>query len=298
MVLYDSMDRNMKLGTVRIYAPEQWGSLEKFSKFYSNTYELNPTGKRSISGAINHFRKGLALRDLAAKLIPNLEEDEVDLNRQGYTHAINSRELSAVVEGVILELYSSVDCTRRVVSQIYSKYRGVPDSTRKYFKKVREGKVDENFPEQLIIAVKEASWYDEFREIRDELTHQDIGSCHKDRATGKIRYMHSGININGKILIIDDIFQKLDLITSEVNQFNGRIFAYLLTQLKNERMLQICGISDGRVYTRYVSPSEAIDFHGGTCDAKRWFDLEGNPTCKFSNECGAYKSLNSCPPIC
>ena len=283
----------MKLGTVKMYAPEQWGSLEMFSKFYSGTYTLSPSGKRAVSGAMNHFQKGLILRDLALKLIPNLEMDEIELNQHGYTHAINSKEISAVIESIFLEFYSSVDCTRKVITEIYSKkYRGIPDSTRRYFAKIKAQEVDEKFPEQLIIAVVEAVWFDDFREIRDELTHRDTGSCHKDAVTGKIRYSHPGIHINGKILVLDDIFQKIEQMISNVNLFIGRVFSYLLTQLKDERMLQYCGIFNGRVYSRYVSPSEAVDFHGGVCDSKKWFDLEGNPTCIFAHECGAYKRAN------
>lgn len=282
----------MKPGTVRMYAPEQWGTLEKFSKFYSGTFSLQETGKRSVSGAINHFHKAVTLRDLAIKLTPNLDADEEELNQHGYSHAINSKELSAVIESVILELYSSVDCSRKVITEIYSKYRGIPDSTRKYFQNIKKGKVDDRFPEQLIMAVAEASWYDEFRMIRDELTHHDTGSCHRDGDTGKVRYMHSGIKIKGKHLIIEDIFEKIEQTFSEVNQFVGRVFAYLYTQLNDTPVLQFCGIFGGRMYTRHVSPSEAIDFHGGICDSKEWFELEENPTCIFANECGAYKNAN------
>ena len=148
------------------------------------------------------------------------------------------------------------------------------------------------FPEQLIIAVTEATWYDAFRKIRDELTHLNTGSCHKDKDTGKIRYMHSGFTTSGKSLKIEDIFEKIEQTFSEVNQFVGRVFAYLLTQLKDEPVLQLCGCFDGRMYTRYVSPHDAIDFHGGVCDARKWFDLEGNPSCIFVSQCGAYKNTN------
>lgn len=282
----------MKPGTVRMYAPEQWGTLEKFSKFYSGTYSLSDRGKRAVSGAINHFHKADTLKHLALKIIPNLDADEEELNKNGYTQAVNSKELSAVVEAIILELYSSIDCTRKVITEIYSQYQGVPDSTRKYFQNIKNGKIDKNFPEQLVIAVTEASWYDGFRAIRDELTHHDTGSCSKDRDTGKIRYFHHGIKIKDKPLIIEDIFEKIDQTFSDVNQFIGRVFAYLYSQLNDSPVLQFCGIFGGRMYTRYVSPSEAIDFHSGICDAKKWFELEENPTCIFANECGAYENAN------
>jgi hypothetical protein len=46
-----------------------------------------------------------------------------------FANARNSKELSAVMEGIILELYSSIDCTRKIINEIYGKYRGIPDST-------------------------------------------------------------------------------------------------------------------------------------------------------------------------
>lgn len=280
----------MKLGTVRIYAPEQWGSLEKFSRFYSGTHNLNESGKRAVSGSINHFLKGLTLKDLALKLAPNLEKDQAQLAELGYSHAINSKEFSAVIESAFLEFYSSVDCTRMVVSEIYSKYKGIPNSTRKYFKNIKDGNIDIRFPEQLILAVTEATWYDDFRKLRDELTHLDTGNCHKDSDTGKIRYTHYGLNFSGKTLTIDDIFQKLKQTASEINQFIERVFAYLSSQLNNNRIFQLCCIHQGRAYSRYVSHAEAFDFHGGICESRKWFDLEENPTCIFANECGAYKN--------
>lgn len=283
----------MKFGTARIFAPEQWGTLEKFSKFYSETFQLKKSGQRSVSGAINHFHKCLILKQLALKLVPNSDLDEAELEQNGYTNATNSKELSAVIESSILELYSSVDCTRKVITEIYSKeYQGVPNSTRKYFDNIINGKIDDKFPEQLLIAVKETDWYDELRKLRDELTHLDTGTCHKNKETQKVSYMHSGFSIDGKALIIDDIFLKLEQHIAGVNQFIGRIFSFLLSQLEDKPVLQLCGIFNGRMYTRHVSPFEAKDFHSGTCDAKKWFELDENPSCIFVNECGAYKNAN------
>lgn len=282
----------MKLGTVRIYAPEQWGTLEKFSNFYGTTYAFSETGKRALSGAKNHFRKADTLRNLAHKIVPDLTQEAEELDENGFSEGVSSSELSAVIEAVILELYASVDCTRKVLTEIYAKFQGVPDSTRKYFQNIQKGKIDPEFPEQLILAVTEASWYTGFRIIRDELTHLDSGSCSKDRDTGKVRYIHSGIKIKGKPLIIEDIFEKIDQSFNEVNQFIGRVFAYLYNSLNDEETTQLCGIFNGHPYTRSVAPSQAIDFHGGVCNSYKWFELEENTTCIFAGECGAYKNAN------
>ncbi|MGY5732407.1 hypothetical protein [Vibrio chemaguriensis] len=285
----------MKLGSVRVYAPEHWGTLEKFSRFYAHTYKLSNTGRRCVSGAQNHFHKANTLLHLANKLVPNLDLDDQELNEKGFSHAANANELSAVIESAMLELYSSVDCARKVVTEICQKewkLQGVPDSTRKLFKKVRDGKMVADFPEQLELAITEASWYEEFRIIRDELTHQDTGNCHKDNDTGAISYMHTGITNQGRSLIIGDIFKFLDQIFKGVNQFLGRVFAYLYTTLSDEPVRQICGIFEGRAYTRFVRPSEAIDFNGGVCAVKDALALPENPNCAFMGNCKAFE--NAC----
>lgn len=281
----------MEARGVKLFVPELWGSLQKFSHFYSGTYQFKKSVQRSISGAINHFNKGLILKNLALQLIPTLEIDETELKQNGYTSARNSHQISAVIESSILELYSSLDCTRKVITEIYSKYQGIPNSTRKYFANIKNKKVDDNFPQELVIAVTEAIWYDQFLSIRDELTHLDVGTCFKNRDTQKINYMHSGVIKNENFLIIDDIFQYIEQLIHNVNQFTGRTFSYLLTQLKDEPILQFCGVFNGRMYTRYVSPNEAIDFNSGICSSKEWFDLEENPTCIFAHECGAYRNI-------
>lgn len=281
-----------KPATVRLYAPDIWGALEKFSKFYAGTYNLTSKGKKAVSGAISHFHKAIVLKNLAIKLTPNLDVDYQNIQQYGYSDAINSKELSAVIEATILELYSSLDCSRQVITEIYSKYQGIPDSTRKFFQNIQSDSknIDENFPEELRLAVKEATWYNGFRMIRDELTHHDTGSCHKDQKTGKIWYSHSSIKFNDKSMIINDIFDKIEQSFNEVNQFIGRVFFYLCSQLNDTPITQICGIFNGRAYTRLVSPKDAVDFHGGKCESKVWFDLENNPRCIFFDKCGAYKN--------
>lgn len=279
--------------TVLIYTPDQWGNLERFIRFYNHTHNFKKTGNRAVSGTANHFYKALTLKELALKLAPTLAKDEAELNKYGHTNAVNSKELSAVIESIILELYSSVDCSRKVLTEIYTGYKGIPDSTRKFFKNIASGNIDNRLPKQIISAVEEAEWFNSFRIIRDELTHLDTGSCYKDKSTGKIRYMHTGLQINGQPLVIEDIFEKIDQTISEVNQFIGKIFAYLNSELKDEPITQFCGIFNGRMYMRHVSPHDSIDFHSGICESHKWFDLEGNPTCIFSETCGAYKKAKT-----
>ncbi len=285
---------NKKFAIVRVFAPEKWGQGERFTKFYSGTFNyFDNWEKKAVTGAINHFTKAMVLKTLSAKVKPNLEIDLQQLEKNGYTKAENSKELSAIIETIFTELYSSIDCMTTIVFAVFKKCRGLPKSTRNMFKNIRNGKVCNDFPEALRSAFQEAIWFDQLRSIRDELTHSDLGQCHLDKNTGLVTYIHTGLKRSGKSLVIDDIFQKVDFFFEEVNKFLGRVFFYLNSLLKNEPIPQICGFFFGRVYERHVIPSLATDFNSGTCDSHRWFDLPANPKCPFADSCGAYASAKS-----
>lgn len=276
--------------TVRIYAPEHWGQVERFAKFYSGTFKFNESAKKAVSGVANHFNKALVFQNLATKLKPNLVEDQKELQENGFTSARKAQELSAVIEGALTELYSSVDCARKVIFETHRNCRGLPDSTRKMFQKVRSEEGVKDFPGPLKFAFKNSDWFDKLRVLRDELTHLNLGNCHLNKETSKVVYMHHGIKIHGNPLIIDDIFTELEKFVDGVNTFLGYVFYYLNSQLKDDPVFQVCGIFFGRIYTRHVSPNDAKGFDGGTCDSHVWFDDSENPRCPFADHCGAYAS--------
>ena len=283
------------MANVRVYAPDEWGTLERFSRFYESTFQLSNTGKRCVSGAQNHFHKAHTFCNLAEKLVPNLKIDENELLKKGFTRAENASELSAVIESIFLELYSALDCARKVITEICGKLwkiQGVPDSTRKMFEYVKKERMTSSFPKEIISTFKNATWYEQFRRIRDELTHQDTGRCYKDSKTGVVTYNHDGIVFNGKGLVIENIFQYISELVSGVNNFLGHVFSYFYAQLSDQPVRQICGFFQGRVYSRLVKPSEAFDFNGGICSVKEALKNPLNPACPFMESCGAYK--NAC----
>ena len=280
----------MKTPVVIKFAPQYWGQLERFAQFYSKTYKFRPNSMKALSGAANHFRKAVTFKNLSIKLVPNLEIDKKELEANGYTPAENSMELSAVIEGIILELYSSIDCTRKIINEIYGKYPGIPDSTRKLFQNAFDNKIDERVPEILRATLREANWYTGFRKIRNELTHSDVGSCHSDPKTSKISYMHTGFQIDGKALVIDDIFDKIEKTFSDVNTFLGKIYVFLNSTLSEEEVWQVCGFFGYRLYSRFVIPSKAVDFDSGRCESYEWFEKDKNHTCPFVDTCGAYRN--------
>jgi hypothetical protein len=277
------------------FTPERWGRLERFQHFYGGTHHFDRDTQKSLPGAANHFHKALILLEVAKEHASRLPEDRAQLKERGHTPARRGKELSALVESILLDLYSSIDCTRKVVTFIYRNHRGVKQSTRKLFQAAAAGTIDATVPEGIRNAFANAAWYADFRALRDAITHSDVGSCHLDEKSGKVFYMHAGLERDGKALVIEDIFDHVEKTKDNVNVFMGQVFHCLNADLKDEEVWQMCGLFDGRVYSRFVRPSEAVDFNSGRCDAFRWFQKRENPECPFMRECAAYQRRTSEP---
>jgi hypothetical protein len=274
--------------TVIIFSPRNWGSLQRFEHFYPTTYSFDRNTQYAIKGAANHFYKALHLFNLAKEFSPRLNEDNAELEKNGYTDSVRSNELSALVEAIILEFYSSIDCTRHIVTTIYKNHRGVKQSTRKFFQAAFKGTVAETVPLDIREAFKTAGWYPGLRRIRDSLTHSDIGSCRLDKTTQSVSYMHAGLGDNKRAFVIKDIFEYMDTLNAQINQFTGKVFNCLNGTLLDKELLQMCGIFNGFAYSRFVKPSDAVDFNSGRCNP--WFDSSSIACCPFADKCTAYKN--------
>src|ERR1700738_3007447 len=120
--------------TVRMFAPELWGEVDRFSRFHDSTYKFSERDRRAVGGVGGHFEKAVKLTSLASKLLPNLETDRRQIEELGYTPGENAAEVAAVVEAALLEIYSSIDCTVKVLRAIYGKgSRKFKNSTRSFF---------------------------------------------------------------------------------------------------------------------------------------------------------------------
>lgn len=271
-----------------MFTPERWGEAERFSQLHSKTYNLSPTGKRALSGVINHFEKALTFEALAQKISPRLEVDRQQLEEHGYSPSLNSRELSAVIEASVLELYSSIDCTAKIIIELCAngRVRGLRKSTRYLFEQT--DRISGDFPDALKINLKSAGWFKELRFLRDELTHLQTGSCHLNDETSKIFYMHVGIRREDKPLIIDNILHWLRETRDSVNATIGSVFRFFNEQLSPTPLHIMCGMTMGRALLRQVDPSQPLTFHSGTCQSFVWFEKSENPTCPFADNCGAY----------
>lgn len=272
------------------FFPQKWGEIDRFSRFCSTTYKFDERVEHILRGIGGHFHKARLLEDLAESLAPSLKKDRDELNAKGHTGNENGARLAAVVETIYCELYSSVDCTRQIVAEIYKGFQGVTSkSTRRFFQNAADGILDQKLPFLIREAFEKANWYTGLRKLRDAVIHSDVGSCNLDEGSGKISYFNAAIRDGDKCLGIEDVFERIRSVQQNVNEFGGKIFHVLNQTLIDDETFQVCGFFGGRVYSRFVRPSEAVDFNAGRCDALRWFEKEGNPRCPFSDECGAYK---------
>lgn len=273
--------------TVRMFAPEQWGQVDRFRILSPTTYEFTGHQKRVLAGVENHFQKTMTLLRLSERLLPDLAIDEAELEANGYTPAQNARNLAATIEGVITELYSVVDCTAKVLHIVYGPTsRGFKDSTRRLFACAHA--ISGSFPDRLKALFGSAAWYRDLRIIRDELTHRDVGSCSTDRETGKVRYFHSALYEGERLKPIDDIFGWVQEKLRSVNEFTGTVFHQLNTTITSGTVIQVCGVVEGRMLVRQLDAAQPIDFDNGICMSAQWFDLPENPRCPFADRCGAY----------
>jgi hypothetical protein len=100
--------------------------------------------------------------------------------------------------------------------------------------------------------------------------------------------MHAGLGNNKKAFVIKDIFEYMETMKTQINLFTGKVFYCLNKTLIDKEVWQMCGIFNGFVYSRFVKPSEAIDFlDGGRCNP--WFDNSSIVRCPFADECAAYE---------
>ncbi len=272
---------------ILMFTPDRWGEASKFRKFHSETFEFDDRTQRAVSGVESHIQKYQTLISIARKLEPNLQVDRAELDARGFTPAINAHEVAAVIEAAILELYSSIDCMVSVLHAIYKKEsRGFKGSTRRFFQNI--DKVSGSFPLSLKSVISGASWYWDLLYLRDELTHLETGSVHVDETTESLRYFHFGMKKEGETFMLPDVFEWLDMMFDEVNQFLDQIFRHLNGRLKDIPVFQLCGMVEGRALHRYVSPVGKLTFDSGQCGAWVWFEQPGNPTCPFKQHCGAY----------
>lgn len=215
--------------------------------------------------------------------------DKQELHDRGHTRAIHSKEIAAVIESAILELYSSVDCTASVLRAIYGEQsKGSKEPTSSLFRDT--SKISRALPESLKSVIQGSSWYEDFRHIRNELVHRETGKVRLNEQNGSVEYFHLGITEDDEAFVLEDVFGWLEGRMREVNQFLGKVFHHLNETLEDKPVEVLCGMTEGLALMRRVSPVGELTFNSGMCVSWKWFEKPENPTCPFKENCGAYRN--------
>ncbi len=165
--------------------------------------------------------------------------------------------------------------------------QGFKDSTRAVLEAPH--KITGGFPEALKTAIGDARWTHALMYLRDELTHLAAGAIHLDHDTGLVRYDHRGLTDRGQPYSIPDIYAWLQVMTAQVSGLVGLVFHHLNQTLNDREQYEVCGMVQGRFLHRFVSPVGELSFNSGRCGAWIWFEQPENPTCPFTEHCGAYQ---------
>jgi hypothetical protein len=280
-----------------MFAPEHWGTLTKFSKFAHSTYTFKGNSGNALRGVEGHFQKYLTLRRLADRLIPILQEDIADLKERNFTTSKRSKELTAIVETLFCELYSTLDCTRDVMKVVLVDKKGKPlqgipeKKTSTLFKNAADGTLSPDIPSSISNALAEAynSWFPMLRDIRTWITHFEIGHCWVGK-DNKVSYMNAGLGPRSRAFVIEDVFDQASVYEKNVNQFLGIVYGEFLKTLNDIPDRQVCCFGgNDRLYERYVSPKDAVDRNSGVCYSYTWFDKEETLFCPLKLSCKAYE---------
>ena len=277
---------------ILVFAPECWSSLTKFQKFVGLPFKNTGDLSRGAAAADNHLAKYTVLAGLANRLKDRLAEDAAELDETGYSSASRSKEFAALVESLFCELYAALDGTRHVLHAAFKNVRGVQDkSTEKMLKRASAKEYGPEFPVEIRDALAAAyeSWFPSLRKIRTEVTHGDIGSCHVDRESHKVKYIHGGLGSATRAFVLDDVIAELNQHWQSVSALLETIFAALFRSLVPVTRTQVCGFYKGRFYQRQVAATADLNRHSGLCTSRDWFEKESGYECPLRQNCGAYR---------
>ena len=221
------------IGTLMKLVSEGWRESARFRRFHFGVYDLKDLELRALDGVTSHCEKCHYFSSLAEKLRPNLNIEVQELEQQRYTSAVSSKEIAAVIEAAIQELHSSVDCTEKVLCAIYGNKSNEP--IRYLFSEIQktseECRREIKLPSEITQVIRNASWYDELRCLRNGLIHRDTGRVHLDERDGPVRYIHLGVKGSNQPFVREDIFGWLTEMEAKVNRFHDEIFRYLNSTL-------------------------------------------------------------------
>jgi hypothetical protein len=282
-----------------VFRPELWTNVERFQMFIGEPFPDIGNLRIGTKAVSDHLEKFKVLAGLANRLARDLELDHSELEARGYSSAVHSKEYAAIVESLITTLYSVLDGLRQALYGAYRKVQRIQNSSNeRMFNLATDQKYGAGFPESIrtVLADANSTWFPEFRRIRTELTHRELGTCHWDPKTGTIVYMHGGLGSASKAHVIDDFPKALSDWYAKVYELVQCVFRLLGDQLTSVERSVVCGFYRGRVYERKVALTADMTFHSGACLSRSWFDKSGEvDRCPVRGSCGAYSRVGPPP---
>ncbi|PXA03905.1 hypothetical protein DDZ13_09705 [Coraliomargarita sinensis] len=272
------------------FVPEQWTPLERFAAFAADTYKDRHVSE-GLAAITDHLEKYKVIAGLADDLIPTMHEDRKELKEKGYSSSRRSRQIAALCEVLVCELYSAIDGLRDTLYGIFRDVQSIQKSSNeKLFKRAKERKYGSGFPEWLneVLAIAFDEWFQDLKELRTELTHGQVGNCSLSEDFKTIRYMNTGLGDDHRAFVIDDFIQKISGYDKNVRLLFDSIFEGLYPSLRKIPRLQICGMYKARWYGRKVAPEENLSFKHGACVSWDWFEEKEGLMCPLASKCVAY----------
>jgi len=273
------------------FVPEHWSPARRLAQFLGPPYPVTEELMRAVRAAENRRTKYFILAEVADLLRPALPLDEKELVSMGFSSSKHSRRFASVVETMFLELYASLDAIRAMIFFAYPTLQGRQNSkTEKLFRRASENSHGVGFPEpvKILLAEAYATWYIEFRKIRVELSHGDVGFAHLDATSNKVRYIHGNLGNGCHALVIDDLEDYVTTLAGRVFVLVDSVCNYFCSQLEPRPVTAVCGLYRYRLYERIVSYSADVNSQSGSCSSKRWFETEQDLRCPLRGMCHAY----------
>jgi hypothetical protein len=273
-----------------VFDPALWSAARRFQTFAGPPF-THHEAVRGAEASMHHLEKFQIIANVANRLGNTLEEDERELDQEGYTPARRSKEFAALVEVLACELYAVLDGVRRGLYGAFPGVRGIPEkSNSKLFQHATDKAFGPEFPENIRAALDEANvtWFKNLRRLRGEVTHGSTGSCILNRETDTISYVHNRLGTAQSTLIETDIVGSLNDYAVKVLHLVETVFSHLYALLERKEHLVLCGVFLGRMYQRIVVAGENLTRGSGVCLSRQWFESEPGLECPLRHQCPAF----------
>jgi hypothetical protein len=266
-------------------------STRKFQAFMGPPFRVDSELVIGVSAVVAHKDKYELLGGIANAWADRIEEDHVELDKQGYTSAERARAFAALAETMVAEQYAMLDGLRRAIYSVYRRVTGVQNqSTYKLFERAAKGEYGPEFSAELCAELTDAfaTWFPRLRLVRTLTTHGDTGNCYMNRKTKVISYFHLGNRRSGGDVRIDDVVAWGNTSYLKIVALTELFFKACFLALEPVEHRQVCGIYRGRAYERMVAAAPDLSFADGRCWSRPWFETQPGYDCPMRVECAAY----------